>query len=91
MLSFLETFFQALIVELQDECKIFHAFFILVQEYVGDIVAEKLVLVETRTMQAYLGLSNSLFRSLLDLIMKFTLGSRCVGNKTFIIAGMERH
>lgn len=62
------------------------------QEYVGDIVAEKLVLVETRTsMQAYLGLSNSLFRSLLDLILKFTLGSGCVGNKPFMTACMERH
>lgn len=62
------------------------------QEYVGDIVAEKLVLVETRTsMQAYLGLSNSLIRSLLDLILKFTLGSGCVGNKPFMTACMERH
>lgn len=47
----LEAMIQALI-KLRDENKTFHAFFILMQEYLGDIVAEKLAVIETRTKQA---------------------------------------
>ena len=47
----LEAFIQALI-PLRDEFKTFQEFFILMQEYLGNIVTEKLVLVEARTKQA---------------------------------------